>query len=89
MRAFFDPENDKEILLFRLDKHINRLLNSAKFFGYNIDFDFIKDKIIEFVKINKPTKPIYIRPLIYTSDLDIAPRLHKVEFDFLIYGLEM
>ena len=56
--------------------------------GYHLEPDFIADKIKEFVAKNKPTKPIYIRPLVYTSDLDISPRLHNIEFDFLIYGIE-
>jgi len=25
---------------------------------------------------------------VYTSDLDISPRLHNIEYDFLIYGIE-
>ena len=31
-------------------------------------------------------QPIYLRPFVYTSDLGIAPRLHEIETDFLIYG---
>ncbi|MEM7592698.1 MAG: aminotransferase class IV, partial [Cyanobacteria bacterium P01_A01_bin.83] len=45
--------------------------------------------IIDFVKKNQPDKPFYIRPFVYTSDLGIAPRLHKIEKDFFIYGLEL
>lgn len=89
MRAFINPENEKEVMLFRLDKHTQRLSKSAKFFGYDISPEYIAEKIIEFIKKNKPQTSIYIRPLVYTSDLDIAPRLHNVAFDFLIYGLEM
>ncbi|MGE4443908.1 MAG: branched-chain amino acid transaminase [Candidatus Altimarinota bacterium] len=89
MRAFINPENEKEVMLFRLDKHAQRLSKSAKFFGYDISPEYIAEKIIEFIKKNKPQTSIYIRPLVYTSDLDIAPRLHNVAFDFLIYGLEM
>lgn len=50
---------------------------------------YFESLITELVKRNKPTKPIYIRPLIYTSDLDLSPRLHDIEWDFLLYGLEM
>lgn len=89
MRAFINPENKKEVMLFRLDKHAERLSKSAKFFGYDISPEYIAEKIVEFIKKNKPQTSIYIRPLVYTSDLDIAPRLHNVAFDFLIYGLEM
>lgn len=90
MRAIPDPENPDEILLFRVRDHAKRLSNSAKFFGCTqFDEGFFERKIIEFVKRNKPTKPIYIRPLIYTSDLDLSPRLHDIEWDVLMYGLEM
>jgi branched-chain amino acid aminotransferase len=49
----------------------------------------IEKVIIEFIKKNKPTTSFYIRPFIYTSDLGIAPRLHNVEKDFFVYGLEL
>lgn len=89
MRAIPNPLNSEEILLFRLDRHAKRLADSAKFLGYDITPDTIAHLIREFVQKNKPTKPIYIRPLIYTSDLDLSPRLHDIEMDFLIYGLEL
>lgn len=89
MRAIPNPANPNEIILFRLADHAKRLSQSAKFLGYNLEANYIADKIIEFVAKNKPTKPIYIRPLVYTSDLDISPRLHNIEFDFLIYGIEL
>ncbi len=62
-----------------------------------IDFDkliFYLDKKALFsgqwqIKKNKPTKPIYIRPFVYTSDLGIAPRLHNIETDFFIYCIEL
>ncbi|NBO29005.1 MAG: branched chain amino acid aminotransferase, partial [Synechococcaceae bacterium WB6_1A_059] len=41
------------------------------------------------LRANKPTKPSYLRPFVYTSDLGIAPRLHDIETDFLIYGIEL
>ncbi len=89
MRAIVNPENTKEILLFRLDEHAKRLSNSAKLLGYEISAEKITTTITEFIQKNKPTKPTYIRPFVYTSDLDLSPRLHDIEFDFLIYGVEM
>ena len=89
MRAIPDPINRNSILLFRADKHAKRLSQSAKFLLTEVDESTIINSIEEFVKANKPTKPIYIRPFIYTSDLGIAPRLHNIETDFLIYGIEL
>ena len=89
MRGLPNPENPDQILLFRLDRHCSRLSDSAKLLNYDLPADKIQQVIIDFVKKNKPEKPFYIRPFVYTSDLGIAPRLHKIEKDFFVYGIEL
>ena len=89
IRGLPSPSISNQILLFRLDAHCQRLSNSAKFLGYSITSDFIKSTLLEFVYLNQPNCPFYLRPLIYTSGLGIAPRLHEIEKDFLIYGLSV
>jgi branched-chain amino acid aminotransferase len=89
MRGIPDPNNPQQILLFRLDRHAERLSNSAKFLHYDLPADKIQQVIIDFVKQNQPNQSFYIRPFVYTSDLGIAPRLHKIEKNFFIYGLEL
>lgn len=89
MRGIPNPDHPQQVLLFRLDRHSQRLSNSAKFLNYDLPADKIQQIIIDFVKQNKPTKSFYIRPFVYTSDLGIAPRLHKIEKNFFIYGLEL
>lgn len=89
MRGIPNPANSAEILLFRLDRHCQRLSNSAKLLNYDLPADKIQQVIIDFVKKNRPQTSFYIRPFVYTSDLGIAPRLHKIQKDFFIYGLEL
>lgn len=89
LRGIPSTEHADQILLFRLDRHCNRLSESAKLLGYDLPGAKIQQIIIDFVKKNKPQKPFYIRPFVYTSDLGIAPRLHKIEKDFFVYGLEL
>ena len=89
MRGIPSSDNPQQILLFRLDRHSERLSNSAKFLGYDLPADKIQQLIIDFVKKNQPDTSFYIRPFVYTSDLGIAPRLHKIEKNFLIYGIEL
>lgn len=89
MRGIPNPDNSQQILLFRLDRHTERLSDSAKFLGYDLPADKIQQLITEFVRQNKPNTSFYIRPFVYTSDLGIAPRLHKIEKNFLIYGIEL
>ncbi|MEM6612889.1 MAG: branched-chain amino acid transaminase, partial [Cyanobacteria bacterium P01_C01_bin.72] len=63
--------------------------DSAKLLNYDLPAAKIQQIIIDFVQKNKPQTSFYIRPFVYTSDLGIAPRIHKIEKDFLIYGLEL
>jgi branched-chain amino acid aminotransferase len=89
LRGIRDPQNAQQILLFRLDRHCQRLSNSAKYLKYDLPADKIEQIIVDFVKKNKPIKPFYIRPFVYTSDLGIAPRLHNIQKNFFVYGLEL
>jgi branched-chain amino acid aminotransferase len=89
LRGTINPRNPQQVLLFRLDNHAQRLSNSAKYLHFSLAAAKIKQVIIDFVAKNQPTKAFYIRPFVYTSDLGIAPRLHNIEKDFFVYGLEM
>ncbi|MBD2461079.1 branched-chain amino acid transaminase [Oscillatoria sp. FACHB-1407] len=89
LRGIPDPQNPKQILLFRLDRHCQRLSSSARFLHFDLPADKIQQIITDFVLKNQPTTSFYIRPLVYTSDLGISPRLHSVEKDFFVYGLEL
>ncbi|MEA5509201.1 branched-chain amino acid transaminase [Crocosphaera sp. UHCC 0190] len=89
MRGIPDPGNPNQILLFRLERHCQRLSQSAKFLNYDLPADKLQQVIIDFVKKNKPSKSFYMRPLVYSSGLGVAPRLHNIEKDFFVYGLEM
>jgi branched-chain amino acid aminotransferase len=89
LRGTINPANPQQVLLFRLDRHCQRLSNSAKYLHYELSASKIEEVIRDFVSKNKPTKPFYIRPFVYTSDLGIAPRLHNIEKNFFVYGLEM
>ncbi|UPM51418.1 MULTISPECIES: branched-chain amino acid transaminase [unclassified Synechococcus] len=89
MRAIPNPADANEILLFRADRHARRLSQSARLLLTELSEDTIHAAIHQFLRANKPTSPVYLRPFVYTSDLGIAPRLHNIETDFLIYGLEL
>lgn len=87
LRGIPDPENPDRVLLFRLDRHCQRLSQSAKFLHFDLSAEDIYKAIEAFVQKNQPSQSFYLRPFVYTSDLGIAPRLHNIEKDFFIYGL--
>jgi branched-chain amino acid aminotransferase len=89
LRGLIDPTNPNRVLLFRLDRHAQRLSSSARLLNFELAPTEIQTKIEQFVRENRPTTSFYIRPFVYTSDLGIAPRLHNVQKDFFIYGLEL
>jgi len=87
LRGLPDPNQPNQILLFRLDRHCQRLSQSAKYLHLDLPPGKIEQIITDFVKKNQPKEPFYIRPFVYTSGLGITPRLHNVEKDFFVYGL--
>jgi len=89
LRAIPDPQKPEQILLFRLDRHCQRLSSSAKLLQYDLPADKIEKIIVDFVKKNQIDKSCYIRPFVYNSGLGISPRLHEIEKDFFVYGLEL
>lgn len=89
LRGIPDPQDASTILLFRLDRHCQRLSQSAKILNFDIPPEKIQSIITDFVKKNQPNKSFYMRPLVYTSDLGIAPRLHNIEKEFAVYGIEL
>lgn len=89
MRAIPDPQTADHVLLFRADRHARRLSQSARLLLTDLSETTVMEALIAMLRANRPTKPIYLRPFVYTSDLGIAPRLHNIETDFLIYGLEL
>ena len=89
MRGLPDPNNPGHILLFRLDRHSQRLSASARLLHYDLPADKVEAIIVDFVKKNRPDKSFYMRPFVYTSDLGISPRLHNVQKSFFVYGLEL
>jgi branched-chain amino acid aminotransferase len=89
MRGLPNPEDPKEILLFRADRHARRLSQSARLLLTTLSEETVMEAIRAFIQANRPAKPFYMRPFVYTSGLGISPRLHDVVTDFLVYGIEM
>ena len=77
----------KQIYLFRLRKHYERLHNGCRIL--KIDLPYTVDELcqitVKLVEMCRFEEDIYVRPLAYKSAERLGVRLHDVEDDFLAF----
>ncbi len=79
----------KQIYLFRLKEHYERLHNGCRVLKINLPYsiDELCQITIELVKRCGFQEDIYIRPLAYKSSEALGVRLHNLEDDFLAFAI--
>lgn len=63
LRGIPDPQNPNQILLFRLDRHCQRLSQSARLLHFDLPADKIEQVIKEFVQKTIPKPRSIFAPL--------------------------
>lgn len=90
IRGYYN-ESKQNLYIFRLRDHYQRLVNSAKIMQLN--FDKTPDELvaitIDLIKQSNYKQNIYLRPIIYTSALQLSPRFHDVKTQIAIYVLKL
>lgn len=83
-------ETQNGVQIFRLDDHIERMRQSCNILRIPFEFNTnkIKQTIIDLAKKNSVRGTTYIRPLVYRSDLGLAPDIAG-DYDLAIYMIEM
>lgn len=78
-------ETDKGPAVFRLDEHVERLINSSKVYNFEFKYshDEVKEAILETIRINE-LKSCYIRPLVYMGFNGLAVNPKGCPTDFAI-----
>ena len=80
--------NDKkDMVIFRLDEHYERLLRGAKILRMNLPYSVkeLSEITVDLVKSNGYKQDLYIRPLAYKSQVQVANiKLHELEDDISI-----
>jgi branched-chain amino acid aminotransferase len=63
-----------EMYIFRLKDHLERLQNSCKIYGFNLNYTLeqLIDACIELIKANKLHERTYIRPLVYVAGVGVG-----------------
>ncbi len=90
IRGYYN-ESKGNLYIFRLRDHYQRLVNSAKIM--QLTFDKTPDELvaitIDLIKQSNYKQNIYLRPIIYTSALQLSPRFHDVKTQIAIYVLKL
>ncbi len=91
IRGYFNQKGNF-ISLFRIDDHLNRLLQALNILGvpFNYTHRQLKEIIIKLVKKNRPKTDIYLRPFAYAANLGLTPTLNSNEpFAFTVYMIPL
>ncbi|HSQ89970.1 branched-chain amino acid transaminase [Romboutsia sp.] len=86
IRAYWDDE-EKELYVFRMREHYERLLNSCKSLYINIPYtvDELCEATIELLKKNNFKTTVYIRPVAFKGSQALYPSLYDDDNRILIY----
>lgn len=90
IRGYLDQDG-RTINIFRLDAHVQRLLQSGVLLRAQLPYS-VEDVcgiITDLVRRNAPRQNVYIRPFIYKADLSLTPRLTNLRDDLAIYMLPL
>ncbi len=79
-------EQDQQIYLFRLREHYERLHSSCKILQTSLPYtvDELIEITRELVRRNGQRQDVYVRPVVYKSDITLGVRLHDINDGFLI-----
>lgn len=90
IRGYYSKEKNA-ILIFKLNEHIDRLVRNCKILYMEIPetFDDIRNICINLVKQSGFKEGVYIRPIVYKSELSLGPLLKGVESKLCCYVIKL
>jgi len=90
IRGYYNPKLEN-LFVFRIKDHFKRLINSTKIMQLSCPWsvDELEAITLNLIRKTKAKQNIYIRPIVYTSSLQLSPRFHDVKTDLAIYVLRM
>lgn len=90
IRGYYNP-NLENLFVFRIKDHFERLIQSTKIVQLKTDITLEKltDITLNLLKQCGYKQNVYLRPIIYTSALQLSPRFHDIKTDVAIYVLKL
>lgn len=90
IRGFWNPKK-KNLYLFRLRDHFDRLEEGAKILGMQLELNFEKFRkvLFELLEKNKVKEDVYIRPTLYSGSTQLTPRFDNEGDDLAVYMISL
>jgi branched-chain amino acid aminotransferase len=90
IRGFWNEEK-KNLYIFRLEDHYERLQESALITGmkFNWSYEKFKDTVAALIKKNKAKEDIYLRVTVYSGSTQLTPRFDNTGDDVAIYMISL
>jgi branched-chain amino acid aminotransferase len=90
IRGYYSAD-EKELLIFRLQEHVDRLVNNFNILCMDVPEtrEQIAEICLELTRASEFREGVYIRPVCYKSDYFLTPKLRGVESKFCCYVIKL
>ena len=87
IRAYYNEE-DKQLYIFRMKEHYERMLRSGKIMFMNSPYtlDEYMEQTKELLKKNGYKQDVYLRPTLYKSAIKVGPGLYDNEDSYCLFS---
>lgn len=84
-------DDANQVYVFRLDDHIRRLNASAKLILLRLTVSEAeaKEAVLETLRRNQVHHDVYVRPMVFSNSVQLAPVLREEDSSFVIYSMPL
>jgi branched-chain amino acid aminotransferase len=84
-------DDGNQVYVFRLDDHIRRLNASAKLILLRLTVSEAEAKVavLETLRRNQVHHDVYVRPMVFSNSVQLAPVLREEDSSFVIYSMPL
>ena len=90
IRGYYSADEDN-VLVFRLPEHVDRMMRNAKVFCMEVPEDqaAIEEICLELIRRSNFKEGVYIRPILYKSELSLGPTVKGVASNLCCYIIKL
>ena len=90
IRGYYSADEDN-VLVFRLPEHVDRMMRNAKVFCMEVPEDqaAIEEICLELIRRSSFKEGVYIRPILYKSELSLGPTVKGVASNLCCYIIKL